>query len=866
MHGNLVASNIVRIESYFGLIDFESANLFESTEDSSILGNKAAGVSQRIPSGILPPELIYQVDLSTSKEGLQRYNHYWKHILNDSIDFGILNPDDIHAISSFLESFQDEQNALKRSQGVFPGVTNEVDNVAWREKLSETLQDISVDDLPDSLAQCSTIEEFDHAWSRLKKNAKIWEMICPRISENGSHAYFVKHYNDIGDGVDHDELPYDLAPATRKIDIWAFGMLMFFLCSRKSLFHVTVDGQLYDFKVYEDLYKWNAETAEQRISASIKDPLAQDLLLKVLVPEDQRLPTMDIVLQHPFFGPSYSVEAQNIVETYEERQLKKNNLKRIHERNVHNRHGKQPFSMEKFCKIVFKRLEDILFPTSLIVLPYQLQLNLKTNELEMASNQESLSFGEKIGDQLIKLNTVIAKLIFWLKMKENLSEQGGSNFKKKIIAWIRRARAEGSQSIAQEIVASIGFDKRFEGICREMLDEAMDVSRAGEFIKDPMKAASNLMGAIVQTLMQCYPTHILYLIDEFHGKPAFPISVDDLRDKSSCSIYMQINKEDFEETLMPFLVMTMMLVTHTDGLVGLARILGFPNSYRIPKSWDSSNVDFLPHFNVNTSAQSGPVQFATYYNFLRQGRNMTPQPSGTMGANVENDPLSLLEVFFTINDSPGHYADLFRTFDQNATNLTFWTTEAALENKEEFSQALIRLEQLQEEIEDKKKLEEEAIILNERIAELKSVKDDRIRRKNQKRELRRAARAALAQNSVTGTRTTRAIGLERTQQILTNRSNIPPQQPNIENNSQQVHPTAQTLAPNISLRNNINEMSTRWNADQAQPLNEGNLVHSDQFIQQQVPTNTTPFNTPNNVHEMENESASAKKKAAIFFI
>ena len=321
----------MRIGSHIGLIDFKSATLFKSKEDS-ILSDKCAGVSQQISSGVLPPELIARINLSTEKVQIQQYENHWKNISNDSIDFNLLNSDDIHTISSLLESFQNQDKLLNRSHGTLgslvrklytPSMNSDIiSEEDWREQLSEALQDISVDDLPDSLAECETIEELRIVWDHLKANAQIWDKVRPRITKDGRFAYVVKYYNDTDIMNKCDDLPYDLIPSSCMTDIWAFGLLVFSMCSQSSLFHTTIDGQLHNTEAYEELYDWNYETARQNISASIKDPLAQDLLLKLLVPVDKRISTMDEVLQHPFFGPSSSIEAHNILEEYEERKLK----------------------------------------------------------------------------------------------------------------------------------------------------------------------------------------------------------------------------------------------------------------------------------------------------------------------------------------------------------------------------------------------------------------------------------------------------------------------------------------------------------------------------------------------------------------
>ncbi len=836
VHGNLMASNIVRIGSHIGLVDFESATLFKSKEDSSVLSDKAAGVSQRISSGVLPPELIARFDLSTDKAKLQQYENHWNQILNDSIDFNLLNSDDIHTISLLLESFQDQDKLLNRSHGALGSlvrkfntpVTNSdmMSEEDWREQLSEALQDISVDDLPDSLAECETIEQLRTVWNRLKTNAGIWDKVRPRITHDRRFAYVVKYYNDTGTIGNYDDLPYDLVTSSCMMDIWAFGLLIFSMCSQSSLLHTTIDGHLHNNEAYEELYNWSYEAAREKISASIKDPLAQDLLLKLLVPVDQRISSMNEVLQHPFFGPSSSIEAHNILEEYEERQLKNIEMSRMQEMRENVRNQKQWLSMEKHCKIIFDRLEDIMFPTGLILLPYKLELNPHNSVLETPRDQQSLSLGEMVGNQLIKLHTVIAKLSFWLRVKENLSQKGGGEFKAKVMSWIQRARTEGSESIAKEIVSAVDCDERFEGICIEMLDEEMSVSNARAFIRDPMKAAAMLSDEIIDSLLKCYPAQYLYLIDESQGAPS--IHHDDAS-SNSYPIQIKANEKDFKEGLVPFMIVTMMVATSVDGLEGIRRLVGLPPSQGIPQRWIKSNVGFIPVSDSNTALKPVVTVFATLYGIirrnkkeleLRQTMNYSVRLPESYGGNVEGAELMFLEALFRAHDPQGTFAGLVRTCDRNDTSLTFWTAEITPDNQqptynEEFAQALRRLEELQEEIEGKKKLEEEVNILNERITEIKKETEARLLRRN--------------------------------------------------HNESQARVT--TLPSSNLLYNNSREFSSRWNTDLGQHNEiQGSRVQPEQQTPQKLSTNPTPYNTPAIGMKRYKDVPQATEKKSVFFI
>jgi hypothetical protein len=150
--------------------------------------------------------------------------------------------------------------------------------------------------------------------------------VKPRITPDERYAFLIKTHNDIPDETgmvekpDNSKVPYALVDPSEAIDVWGFGVLLYALCSEGSLFHLGFDGDLHDSEDFLDLFEWSKQKAERIFREKVEDPLAQDLLLKILVPEDVRLPNMAAVLKHPF-GPSSSIEAQHILERHEEEQL-----------------------------------------------------------------------------------------------------------------------------------------------------------------------------------------------------------------------------------------------------------------------------------------------------------------------------------------------------------------------------------------------------------------------------------------------------------------------------------------------------------------------------------------------------------------
>ena len=91
------------------------------------------------------------------------------------------------------------------------------------------------------------------------------------------------------------------------------GIFIYELCSGGNPFHTGYKGELRGVEAYSKLHGWDLSAAQRSVREHVRDPLAQDLLCQILVPAKDRLPTMDKVLQHPFFRP-HSMEAERFLE------------------------------------------------------------------------------------------------------------------------------------------------------------------------------------------------------------------------------------------------------------------------------------------------------------------------------------------------------------------------------------------------------------------------------------------------------------------------------------------------------------------------------------------------------------------------
>ena len=288
---NLQLKNVLQFGSKMVLSDFGNA-LFLKSIGGGI--NAIGGSSQRsISTSILPPEMMTKSDLS-NRDSFDRLMRYWKYVHPDANYLRALTPHERDAISQFIES----------------GVVKD-----WKSSISSLLETIKFDDLPPALSQCTSFDLFRTTWERMLENYKLWEIVRPRLDEANDCVYMLKSFEnrDSCPPRDISTLPYKLVPPSEKVDVWMFGMFIYELCSGGNPFYTGMLGDLRGVDSYSKLYNWSRSDAEKSVREHVQDPLAQHLLCQLLVPEEERLPTISAALEHPFFSPK-SVEAERFLE------------------------------------------------------------------------------------------------------------------------------------------------------------------------------------------------------------------------------------------------------------------------------------------------------------------------------------------------------------------------------------------------------------------------------------------------------------------------------------------------------------------------------------------------------------------------
>ncbi|KAL3823545.1 LOW QUALITY PROTEIN: hypothetical protein ACHAXA_002886 [Cyclostephanos tholiformis] len=633
-HGNLQLKKVLRYGQQMVLSDFGGAAFLKFIDGLNAIG----GSSTKICPSILPPELIAHIKLS-NKESFDRFMKYWSHVHVDAKYLRALTPEERESISHFVESCEiSSDNQRSRS-----------DLKSWKSSISSLLALITFEDLPPFLSKCNTLEQFCIVWTRMCENFNIWEYaLRPHYSDDHC-VYMVKSFeNRIGSPPrDVSSLPYTLVSPSEKIDVWNFGIFMFELLSGGNPFHSGYRGDLRGHETYSRLYRWKRSDAERSVREHVHDPLAQDLLCKILLPADERLATISAVLKHPFFSPK-SQEAERFLEKHEEMQLLRDNT--ITVRKVHTVLSRMiDDSMEKYCKIAFAT-DQIVFPCCLIALPYTLSVNESSNRPLILSDPKLISLAVQLGKCFLEINRATARMSFWLRMGAKMRGQDGNDFKSQMQEWLVRAKSEPCATIAREIVHSLDCGTNYEMICYEVLACDSSISKAKSYMRDPIRAARNEIKKHSQDLSVLYQSIIyLYLVDEVTMLPSCALrrGKDDLY-----PIRLDPNSKQIENVFIPFMNIVVMKALGSKGFTGLATLLGLPPNFGIHESWRSSEPGLMHNMNNSASIE----EFVSLQRIVRNCDHVLhgDASSNQSGASASNDSAGnlsqLKRASFSIDD------------------------------------------------------------------------------------------------------------------------------------------------------------------------------------------------------------------------
>jgi serine/threonine protein kinase len=504
MHGDLKSLNVVRFHSdnKLRLIDFDAAASIPGDEPAEVGVNEWAGA--KFSSGTLPPEMFYRFENEKEREA---YTAYFAQEAAESTTEG--------AASELWEKIKPKKG---RNKG--------------------------------SLLNGIVVKTF-HLGT---KGCEV-EAIPSEIGLLGKAA------NSTTSGAEPPaSLPYMLEAASKAIDMWALGTLLFLFVTGENLVQVNRDDDISKIGDMVTIAEWSEGTRDSKLSV-VKDPATHDLLEKLLHPDKkvrEEVNLKGLIASHPFFNPgSENKEIAKVLDEINER------TKAI------KADTGQLIVIGKALKDQLKKTQDVLLtgifeatevscPTSCIIVPYK--LDRASGVLGKIS--ELFEGEEDDGEALYEL-------------EEDEEENGEGNADGK--------DGEDEQEDGEEEEEEEDGDEEEEeeeeprsrfGRMKRWFNKAVKI---GETLKDGETFDAVAQAAELAASMQATRFY-LYLIDEVTGKPVIP----DADDGSSYPI--EITKPaEWVGKLMPFMKAGLKVMSVANGVLSVAQCF-FPGVPKIPAS------------------------------------------------------------------------------------------------------------------------------------------------------------------------------------------------------------------------------------------------------------------------------------------
>ena len=531
----------------------------------------------------------------------------------------------------------------------------------------------------------SELNLYNEYWSFFDIDPGLKKILEPKVMGN-DEVYVIKAFNldasNFVDGQSKPALPYDCLVSTPQTDIWSFGALLFMLCSNgRSLFPLDpINGHLRESESYEILTNWSKKTAETMIYNNIEDPLAQDILLKILVPlEERQSLDMGSILEHPYFHYDQTSIATAEIQKIQDRQNALNKImKEENERNI-KRGEQMKFinarsivihrasiltqmkimnSSTELSKKVYKASSSAPdIPLFFIALPYKLVPN-KANKLT-PSTKRDVELAERIGKQLLNLSKTSS---FVVAVKKVLEDNTGS-----WEDWADRIKAEPSR-VSFEIVRALGCSDDFMEFSDAFV--AMATLSLDQFISDPLSIAKKLVQENVKAVLKTFHDAgelYLYMVDEYNNIPV--VNPDD-------DIYPHCITTNISQVLrltLPFMQMGILYVCAVQqSVAGLVKLI-FEGAYpHVPSSWNAASKGLFHELNsehlvAEVTILKEAIESLESFETIRKRKSKK---------NKNDQELCMIESLFDSFDEARLYSGLKRIVNGK---YVIWTTEEGVE-------------------------------------------------------------------------------------------------------------------------------------------------------------------------------------------
>ena len=384
---------------------------------------------------------------------------------------------------------------------------------------------------------------YNQYWNTVSKLEFVHipeDLVRPQIDPITGDAYVIKCYCDLDPEIHKTlpPLPYKLVKPSESVDVWSFGAFLFTLSSGgETVFQDNCrTGNTSGLKLATT---WDKSMAERLVLQNVNDDAAQDLLLHILVPAEERVGiSMESVLNHPFFtNPKLLSEEvkEYLRQARNDRELagaqKKKQLitqieaQKIKESTVMlSKVGVQSQLriMSSATEVIKQSFDEKgqfspVIPYSYIILPYELTHNEHGKIVPSSPNDFELA--ECFGEQLLELGKVSC---FAARFGELLTGELETRNNDIIEKWALNSVKFPSET-AIEMLRIFELDPAHFSIFATSFVAIVRLDTEG-FISNPWAFAKRLVTNYIEPFKTTFDVPqqaFFYLIDEFVGLPLF---------------------------------------------------------------------------------------------------------------------------------------------------------------------------------------------------------------------------------------------------------------------------------------------------------------------------------------------------------